>query len=147
MATPIAAGAYAVLAGAFPSATVDQIVKTFQDTGRPVTEPVSGKTLIALDLSQGYAKMTQQISSPSQATPGRPSLEQATRFLVEIPAGDSASKQAAVENSIDEIQKMLDTRLGVSQVGPDALSVTTERPVEAGRLKNALQQHLGSIGA
>ena len=57
MATPHAAGAYAVLAQAFPNASVDDIERAMKETGVGVNEPFSGKKLPAIKLAEAYNRL------------------------------------------------------------------------------------------
>jgi hypothetical protein len=157
MATPLAAGAYAILSGAFPSASVDQIEKAFHDSGVAVTEPVSKKKLTAIQLAQAYKEMSghQPVTIGAKTTTpavlGQASEQSkptsATRFIIEIPGGNAAEKQSVLQRSLSTFSASLDAgRVGVSPIGPNALSLTTEKPIDPAALKDKLQLDLGGVG-
>jgi subtilisin len=153
MASPLAAGAFADLSAAYPSASVDNIVAAFQDTGTPVKEPISGKSLKAIDLAKAYKRLNQPaaLTSNNEAR-SVPLAEEAarfeaTRFTVQVPEGTAASKEAAIKQNLSAIQGALRTDLGVARIGADALIIRLKKPVAAQELKGVLDLHAGGVMA
>lgn len=71
LATPFAAGAIAVLRGAYPADTPDQTVARMTNTGAPVTDPRNGLTKPRLDLLAAVSNPT--ATNPQVALSANPS--------------------------------------------------------------------------
>lgn len=153
MAAPVASGAYAILAAAFPSASPDGILGTMRSSGVPVKEPVSGKNIPAIELAQAYDMMSPANSKkvgPAGAPPDRsanPSRTSTTRFVVEIPGGDAVEKSSELQKSLPDLSGSLNSgQIGVSPIGSDALILRTEKPTDPGKLQEGLQKRIQGIG-
>jgi subtilisin family serine protease len=164
MATPHAAGAYAALAAAFPAAGVNDIVSALKSTGVAVEEPISKKTLPAIQLVKAYSSLKAKLEAPASATPasantasaaaappkaatGANQSESSTRFVVDIPQGRARESAVAIERSANELAKSLNTSgVKVAPIGTDTLSLTTESPVDRGALENALRGASMQVG-
>src|SRR5262245_18953932 len=120
MATPHAAGAYAVFAAAFPSASVTDIINAMKQTAIAVEEPMSKKHLPALQLGNAFAalkvKFGGQAASAAPAavnttdTPAAapPAPDQsATRFIVDLPGGKARETATSISQSQSTIAKTL----------------------------------------
>jgi subtilisin family serine protease len=157
MATPHAAGAYAVLSAAFPGSSVNDLVQAMKSTGIPVEEPVSKKTLPAINLASAYARLKAVSTSASLPSTGgvpeQPSgvpaseAQRASRFIVDLPRGGARESAAAIAQAADGVARSLGiSTLKVAPIGTDTLTVVTDSEVECGALENALKATVGETG-
>ena len=158
MATPLAAGAYAVLAEAFPSASVDVLERAMKETAIGVNEPFSGRTLPAIRLLQAHARLaasqpstTMAAAPPSSSrttvTRDSSTSQKGTRFIVTTQRGQAQQNSAAIQTSTAAIATALQVSgVNVSAIGDDALSLTTEGgEVDTSAVKDALRNVIGAV--
>jgi subtilisin family serine protease len=158
MATPHAAGAYAVLSAAFPDSSVNDLVQAMKSTGIPVEEPVSKKTLPAIDLASAYTRLkaglpsTASLPSTAGATEhpsgvGASESQRASRFIVDLPRGAAGETATAIARVADGIATSLGiSTVKVAPIGTDTLSVVTDAEVDRGALEGALKATVGETG-
>jgi subtilisin family serine protease len=171
MATPHATGAYAVLAAAFPNASVNDIVDTLKSTGIPVEEPFSKKHLPAVQLARAFAALKSKFApaaaasaavapaatgapaaasaaAASQTPPGSPpGGQRATRFIVDLPGGRAREAASAISQTMDAIAKSLSiSGVKVAPIGSDTLTIVTDGEVDRSALQEALKGSLGPQG-
>jgi subtilisin family serine protease len=156
MATPLAAGAYAILADAFPNAGVDAILNVLRSTGAAVVDPFSQKTLPAIQLTAAYTKMASSAAramateskGPVMSDNSRPSDETNTRFLVTTTPGRAKDSAKAVQQSAEAIAKALKVgEVNVAPIGEDTLSLTTSSEVSVKSIADVLKNAAGLVGS
>jgi subtilisin family serine protease len=136
MATPVAAGAYAILRSEYPNKSVDEILDAMKATGSPVADPVSGKARPAVNVDGAYRKLAGlPAAAPGAATTGTtfataPSPSKGTRFIVEVPRNKGAEGTAAVQSFSSSIATELNVGwVNASRLTTEKISVTVPSPV------------------
>jgi subtilisin family serine protease len=164
MATPVGAGAFAVLRAAYPNASVDEIERAMKAAGVKSKVFNSEAQLPAVDLAAAYELMANGNAGgafarsppgaipPASSAPLTPqpqvaqSPQSGTRFIVETPSGTAGRSAMAVVQSSVELASKLNLKAGgvkASPISGDVLTVTTEERVDVNDMRNALRDVIG----
>lgn len=154
MATPVAAAAYAILAGAFPQRKSDEIIAALKTTGFKVVDPVSSKSLPAVNVDSAYSSLAQATGVtipivPLPATTARLTIPlvgesiPSSRFTVQsMQMGSSAAIGTIQAASSDLAVKLRVPWVSVSPLVEGTLSFTVPSPVEEEHVRLHLKEVL-----
>lgn len=153
MATPVVAGAYAILKGAFPAASADEIIAAMKSTGQPILDPYTRKTRPAVNVDRAYRMLAgTPLPSNDQAVVVAGALAEtpadplgAMRFIIELPEAKGSESVTNIQSSSGVLAQTLNVEwVKASKLTGEMVSISVPSPVNRDALGAQLKKILGT---